>query len=219
MLYCCSRALPHGTSMPRGARARGRIRRVAARLPALGSGNCRMPLLFPTAYPPRGGSGLAFSGGKGMPRAPYNVLVIPWYRAGSCPEYCVFKRKDMGVWQFIAGGGEAGETPVQAAVRESLEEAGIAADGMLKRLTAGYHVPACCFSDEARAGWGPSVIVVPAHCFAVEVKSRVIAISREHTAFQWAGYDAAYSMLRFDADKTAMYETDQRIRRNDWQLR
>jgi ADP-ribose pyrophosphatase YjhB (NUDIX family) len=37
--------------------------------------------------------------------------------------YAVFKRTDGGCWQGIAGGGEKGETPLQAAQREALEEA------------------------------------------------------------------------------------------------
>lgn len=153
-----------------------------------------------------------------MPRAPYNILVIPYYRAGSGLEYCVFRRKDSGDWQFIAGGGEDGETPLQAAARESREEAGISADSGFQPLAAGYHVPATCFSEESRKLWGPSVIVVPVHCFAVETGSKAITLSREHTAFRWAGYEAVYSILRFDADKTALYETDVRIQRNDWRL-
>ena len=38
-------------------------------------------------------------------RAPYNVLVIPYISKSENPLFCIFKRADMGVWQFIAGGG------------------------------------------------------------------------------------------------------------------
>ena len=46
-----------------------------------------------------------------MSRAPFQVLVIPYrYCTDGSLEYCLLKRTDMGIWQFVAGGGETGET-------------------------------------------------------------------------------------------------------------
>ena len=40
-------------------------------------------------------------------RAPFNVLVIPSYRAPDAEtRYCVLRRADAGFWQWVAGGGE-----------------------------------------------------------------------------------------------------------------
>ena len=63
-----------------------------------------------------------------MARAKYNILVIPYIIQDEMIKYAVFNRSDMLVWQFIAGGGEDGETPLQSAKREAYEEAGILFD-------------------------------------------------------------------------------------------
>ena len=50
-----------------------------------------------------------------MPRAPFQVLVLPFRETddGSI-EYALFHRKDMDIWQWIAGGGEGEEIPLDA---------------------------------------------------------------------------------------------------------
>jgi hypothetical protein len=41
-----------------------------------------------------------------MSRAPFQVLVIPFRRSADGElEFCLLKRSDMGIWQFVAGGG------------------------------------------------------------------------------------------------------------------
>ena len=61
-----------------------------------------------------------------MARAKYQVLVIPFFMKESKIQYCVFRRSDIGIWQFIAGGGENDDSSViESAKREALEEAGI----------------------------------------------------------------------------------------------
>ena len=77
-----------------------------------------------------------------MPRARFQVLVIP-YRidADGQPRYLLFKRSDLDVWQWIAGGGEDNEAPEQTARREALEEAGIPKDACLMRLDSMASIP------------------------------------------------------------------------------
>lgn len=60
-------------------------------------------------------------------RAPFQILAIPYKIINSSPLYCVFHRADFDQWQFIAGGGEDDESPVQAAKREISEEGGVIA--------------------------------------------------------------------------------------------
>lgn len=58
-----------------------------------------------------------------MARAQFQVLIIPYRMASDDkPEYAVTKRADIDAWQFLSGGGEDHETPIQAARREANEE-------------------------------------------------------------------------------------------------
>ncbi|MBE6781058.1 MAG: hypothetical protein E7545_08790 [Ruminococcaceae bacterium] len=45
-------------------------------------------------------------------REPYQILSIPYRIVDGTPLYCIFRRADSKYWQFIAGGGENGETPI-----------------------------------------------------------------------------------------------------------
>jgi len=61
-------------------------------------------------------------------RAPFQVSVLPYTKGPEeKPLYAVFRRPqdDGGYWQFIAGGGEQAETPLETGKREASEEAGI----------------------------------------------------------------------------------------------
>jgi len=140
-----------------------------------------------------------------MGRAPFNVLVLPFFRAGDSIAYCAFERSDMHIWQFIAGGGEADESPLLAAKREAHEEAGLPEHLHYFELQTKTHVPSFCFSAEAQAAWG-NTFAIPVHCFAVETPSREIILSDEHTAFRWGSYEEIYDMLHYDVDRTALWE-------------
>ena len=90
----------------------------------------------------------------------FQVLVIS-YRidANGRPQYLLFKRSDLDVWQWISGGGENQETPEQTARREALEEAGIPEDTHLIRLDSMASIPAIHFADHDL--WGTDVYVIP----------------------------------------------------------
>ena len=58
-------------------------------------------------------------------RAPFQILTIPYRILGSTIVFCVMHRSDIDQWQFIAGGSEDDEKPLQSAKREIYEETGI----------------------------------------------------------------------------------------------
>lgn len=53
-----------------------------------------------------------------MARARYQVLVIPYCIQDGNVQFCLFRRSDMGFWQFIAGGGEEDDISIIESAKE-----------------------------------------------------------------------------------------------------
>jgi len=123
--------------------------------------------------------------------------------------FCVMHRADSDWWQFIAGGGEDAETPIQAAKREIFEEAGFAAKNILQ-LTFMAYVPANCIAEHHRKLWPADTYVLPEYCFAFECNSEIV-LSHEHTECAWLTYDDACEKLKWDSNRTALYELKCRL--------
>ena len=146
-----------------------------------------------------------------MPRAPFQVLVLPFSRtATSACLYAVFRRSDGDYWQFIAGGGEEDESPVEAARREACEEAGIPHDAPLIALDSSATIPVPGVTGGPMR-WGDAILVVPEHCFAVEVERSDMVLSAEHKDWRWSTYDEAQSLLKWDSNKNALWELRYRL--------
>lgn len=143
-------------------------------------------------------------------RAPFQILVLPYKKKAKEYEFCIFKRKDMGVWQGIAGGGEDGEKPIVAARRESLEEAGISG-GKFTRLDSVSSIPVETISGFI---WGDDVLVIPEYSFGVELQDGKIIIEREHTEYKWMTFKEAHDKLEWDSNKTALWELNHRLLNN-----
>lgn len=76
-------------------------------------------------------------------------------------------------------------------------------------------------SDFRAAGlWPADLYVVRKHYFAAEVPAAgsEITVSREHSEVRWLGYEEAYATLSYEDDRTALWELDARIRRNDLEV-
>ncbi|WP_420643457.1 NUDIX hydrolase [Candidatus Leptofilum sp.] len=145
-----------------------------------------------------------------MARAPFQVLVFPFRLIkGSIVEYAIFSRSDTGNWQGIAGGGEDEENPLQAARRESWEEAKIPTDSKFIQLQTVNSVPAYNFRDSYL--WGEKLYVVPEFCFGVEVSGFRLEISWEHQATKWVRFNEGESLLRYESNRIALWELNQRV--------
>ena len=145
-------------------------------------------------------------------REPYQILVFPYLKtAEEKVRYCIFKRKDLEVWQGIAGGGENGESPIKAAKRETFEEAGIAIKNKFTRLSSISSIPV-----EAISGfiWGKDTLVIPEYSFGVEVHNMNIYLEDEHTTYEWLNYEEAVNKLEWDSNKTALWELNYRLTNN-----
>lgn len=149
-----------------------------------------------------------------MARAPYQVLVIPYriLEEGGIV-YAIFRREPIsgGYWQAIAGGGEGQETPLDAAKREAAEEAGIPGSAHFLTLDCSCMIPVVNISGFV---WGPDVLVIPEYCFGVQCEDAALRLSREHDQYRWVDYELAHTALRFDSNKSALWELDLRLRRN-----
>ena len=146
-----------------------------------------------------------------MARAPFQVLVYPYRKTSRGQiEYALMKRADDGYWQAIAGGGEDDETPLEAAKRETCEESGISPVSDFLQLDTIEDVPVTEFRDSYI--WGDDVYVIPQYCFGVAAQDIQIVISREHTAYKWFVYEEAHKLIKYDGNKTALWELDKRLK-------
>ena len=148
-----------------------------------------------------------------MPRAPFQVLVLPYRRTNAGEfQYALFQRTNEGFWQFIAGGGEDDETPLQAARRETWEEARIPTGCQFLPLQTMCMVPVTSFSmDWPLLPSGEERYVIPEYAFGVDAAGCEIAISNEHRTWDWLSYVDALAILRFDSNRTALWELNQRL--------
>ena len=149
-----------------------------------------------------------------MPRAPLQVLVIPYRRrADGGLEFAVFRRADGSMWQFLAGGGEDDETTDAAAAREAFEEAAVPLESPLLRLDSTASVPRDAFPGGAH--WPADVFVVPEHAFAVDVADHPVRLSAEHASVEWLAFDVARQRLTWQSNQVALWELRERLRRAD----
>ena len=145
-----------------------------------------------------------------MPRAPFQVLVFPYRKnLQDQLEFVLLLRADGGFWQGIAGGGEDDETPLEAARRETFEETGIKPTSTIMQLDTVESVPVIEFKDSSL--WGEDVFVIPQYCFGVSISHSEIKLSDEHSEYGWFTYGQAIQLLKFDGDKTALWELNQRL--------
>lgn len=142
-------------------------------------------------------------------RAAFQILAIPYRIVDGSPLYCVFHRADFDQWQFIAGGGEDAETPLDAAKRETLEEGDVQSDKWMQLDSLSY-MPAVVISEKHRRHWSKDTFVIPEYAFGFEC-TEDIELSREHTACVWLPYDEAAEKLQWDSNRTALYELNCRL--------
>lgn len=149
-----------------------------------------------------------------MARAPFQVLVFPYYKnEDNKIEYAIFRRVEEsgGFWQAISGGGEDNETFMEAAKRESWEEAQIPRDSDFTVLDSIITIPVV--NIVGKFLWGNDVYVVKEYCFSVEVKSKEIELSSEHQEYKWVSYEEAIKMLKWDSNRNALWELNERLLR------
>ncbi len=142
--------------------------------------------------------------------APYKVIVFPYVKNGKGFLYAVFKRKDLQFWQAISGGGENRETPIQAAKREAFEEAKIGKSSRFIKLNSMTTIP---IADVGTYQGRTDVLVLPEYSFGVEVLTKELTIGKEHSRYLWLPYERARKRLKYDSNKSALWELHYRLTR------
>lgn len=142
-------------------------------------------------------------------RQAYQTLIIPYVFKKGKPMFFIFKRKDFKIWQFVSGGGEDNETPEDTASRELCEEVGVCVPKKrFVRLSSITTIPAE-FVGGVR--WGKNVIMIPEIAFAIEVESK-LQLGEEHSQHKLVTYYEAVSMLKYDSNKSALWELNYRLK-------
>lgn len=142
-------------------------------------------------------------------RSPFQILAIPYKVTDSLILYCVFHRSDFDQWQFIAGGGEDDETPLQAAKREIFEEAGVEAENIIQ-LKSMCYIPTDIFHKKHLYNWPVNTYVVPEYSFSFNCTEN-IKLSHGHNECIWLNYETALKHLKWDSNRTALYELNCRL--------
>ena len=146
-------------------------------------------------------------------RAPFQILAVPYRFIKGKLCFCVFHRADSDIWQFIAGGGEDNEKPIETALREIKEETGITAEKLTELKSVAF-VPAEIVAETMRTHWDKNIFVIPEYSFAFECIADPV-LSREHSEYKWLTYNDARKLLKWDSNKVAMYEIMCRLRNNE----
>jgi dihydroneopterin triphosphate diphosphatase len=144
-----------------------------------------------------------------MPRAPFQVLILPFRKIDDSFQFALFCRADDKCWQAVAGGGEAGETPLEAARREAFEEAGISPGAEFIALDSVCSIPVIHFRESE--AWGKDVFVIPEHSFGVNCTKQKIILSNEHIRMLWLPYSEALEKFTYDSNRTALWELNQKL--------
>lgn len=142
-------------------------------------------------------------------RKPKQVLVF-LYRINKEKkyEYCIFRRKNMKIWQALSGGVEDNESLFETVKREVNEETSLIVYGIYQ-LSSKSTIPVVNIAGNF--AWGDDVYVAMEYSFAVFVKNGDIILSDEHDDYGWFTYENAYKKLEFDSNRTALWELNKKL--------
>ena len=144
-------------------------------------------------------------------RSPYQVLVFPYKKVKGEYKYAIFLREDMNVWQGIAGGVEENENIMDAAKREAFEEANISKEAKFIKLESYTTMPVTNVAKDFV--WGENTFLIKEFAFGVNAQNENIKISFEHINYKWVNYETAQSLLKWDSNKTALWELNEKLKK------
>ncbi len=90
---------------------------------------------------------------------------------------------------------------------------GIPRTSTFYRLDTVSSVPVYHFA--ARTEWPKDLYVTTNYSFGVDCANTEIVLSHEHTEVAWLPFAEAHNILKWDNNRTALWELDQRILKGD----
>ena len=96
------------------------------------------------------------------------------------------------------------QTPTEAAKREIWEESGYVAKNVVS-LKSVCHIPTDIFPYKYLYNWPSDTYVVPEYSFGFLCVGDMV-LSHEHTECVWLTYAEAKEKLKWDSNRTALYE-------------
>jgi len=146
-------------------------------------------------------------------RKPKQVLVFLYRKnRNNLYEYCIFYRSKFKFWQGVSGGVENNESLIETVKREVLEETGVRVSDIYQLSTVSS-IPVVDVTGNF--SWCNDVYVVPEYSFGVSLENYDIHLSSERKEYKWCLFEEAYEKLKFDSNKTALWELNQRLLSND----
>lgn len=142
-------------------------------------------------------------------RRPKQVLVFLYKKVVNDYFYCIFLRKS-GIWQGISGGVEDDEGLIDTVKREVFEETGIVVSDIIE-LSSVSSIPVIDVVGDYI--FGSDVYVIPEYSFGVECSGDIV-LSFEHKDYKWMSYDEAIKCLKYDSNKTALWELNERLKKS-----
>ena len=147
-------------------------------------------------------------------RIPKQVLIIPYRINEGKIEYCLFKRSDLKIWQWVSGGAEDfDEDLIASAKRELSEETGIN-DVLIEKLELTAKIPVVNVTKGFV--WGEDIFYSEEYAFSVNLKDKEIKLSKEHDEYKWLSYDEAKKLLKYDSNKSALWELNEKLNRKKY---
>ena len=141
-------------------------------------------------------------------RRPKQVLVFLYKKVKNEYLYCIFLRTS-GEWQGVSGGVEDDESLVDTAKREVLEETGNVISDIME-LSSITSIPVVDVVGDFR--FGDEVYVIPEYSFGAYCDGD-IKLSSEHKDYKWVSYEEAIKFLKYDSNKTALWELNERLKK------
>ena len=118
------------------------------------------------------------------------VVFVP---SAEGPEYLLL-RYGAGYWGFPKGHVEAGETDVQAAQREVMEETGIPVPQ--QKLLDGFED-----DTDYKFRRGSILVEKDVRFFLIESGTREVKLSHEHSGYAWLPYGPALERVSFEGPR------------------